>query len=58
VNSITGMTQDKAIHLGQKFEQLYSYVSVYAIFGMLAIGIGVIALLLSPVIKKRMEGIH
>ncbi len=58
VNSITGMTQDRAIAMGSKFEQLYSYVSVYAVFGMLAIVIGAIAILLSPIIKKRMEGIH
>lgn len=58
VNIITGMTQDKAISMGRAFEQLYSYVSVYAIFGVLTIGIGVIAMILSPAIKKRMEGIH
>jgi POT family proton-dependent oligopeptide transporter len=58
INWITELTQGKAIAMGKEFEQLYSYVSVYAIFGVLAIVIGLIAILLSPTIKKRMEGIH
>ena len=58
VHMITGLTHEEAIKMGSNFEQLYSYVSVYAILGMVAICIGSIAILLSPFIKKRMAGIH
>ncbi|PKV52532.1 POT family proton-dependent oligopeptide transporter [Aquimarina sp. MAR_2010_214] len=42
----------------EAFQQLYSYVSVYANFGVITIGIGVIAIMISPLIKKLMVGIH
>jgi proton-dependent oligopeptide transporter, POT family len=58
VRSITGLTQAASDKMGSGFQQLYSYVSVYAIFGLIAMSIGAIALVLSPMIKKRMEGIH
>lgn len=55
---ITGLTSTDAAKMGKGFEQLYSYVSVYAVLGTAAVSIGLTAMLLSPVIKKRMEGIH
>ena len=39
------------------FQQLYSYVSVYANFGVITMIIGIIAILISPIIKKLMEGV-
>lgn len=42
----------------EAFQQLYSYVSVYANFGVITIGIGIVAILISPIIKKLMAGIH
>ncbi|WP_062060018.1 peptide MFS transporter [Aquimarina longa] len=42
----------------EAFQQLYSYVSVYANFGVITMGIGVVALLISPIIKELMEGVH
>ncbi|WP_271784842.1 peptide MFS transporter [Aquimarina algiphila] len=42
----------------EAFQQLYSYVSVYANFGVITIVIGIIALVISPIIKKLMVGIH
>ncbi|WP_108867961.1 peptide MFS transporter [Aquimarina aquimarini] len=42
----------------EAFQQLYSYVSVYANFGVITIWIGIIAILISPIIKKLMEGVH
>lgn len=58
VSFITGLTPGNVVKMGKGFEQLYSYVSVYAILGTTAMLVGVIAILLSPIIKKRMEGIH
>ncbi|WP_025666682.1 peptide MFS transporter [Aquimarina megaterium] len=42
----------------EAFQQLYSYVSVYANFGVITMGIGIVAILISPIIKKLMTGIH
>ncbi|MFK7770848.1 MAG: peptide MFS transporter [Saprospiraceae bacterium] len=40
------------------FQQLYSYVSVFASFGAIAMGIGMLCILISPFIKKLMGGIE
>jgi len=58
VTAVTGLTQQAAEKAGSGFQQLYSYVSVYAVFGLIAMSIGVLALILAPIIKKRMEGIR
>ncbi|WP_074408915.1 MULTISPECIES: peptide MFS transporter [Aquimarina] len=42
----------------EAFQQLYSYVSVYANFGVITMIIGIVAILISPIIKKLMTGIH
>lgn len=42
----------------EAFQQLYSYVSVYANFGVITMGIGVLAIVVSPIIKKLMVGVH
>lgn len=55
--SITGLSMNNAQALGDHFVQLYSYVSVYAIFGFIALCIGVFAMAISPLIKKLMVGI-
>lgn len=39
-------------------EQLFSYVSVYAGFGVLMALLGLLAILISPIIKKLMAGIN
>ncbi|WP_417592439.1 peptide MFS transporter [Owenweeksia hongkongensis] len=39
-------------------EQLYSYVSVYAGFGVLMVLLGLLAIVISPIIKKLMGGIN
>ncbi len=54
VSFITSLEFGFVKNLGAAHEQLYSYVSVYAVFGVLSIGLGVLALLLSPLIKKLM----
>ena len=58
VSFITGLSPENITKMGKGYEQLYSYVSAYAILGMIAMVVGIIAMLLSPVIKKRMEGIN
>lgn len=58
VESITGLSADVAQTGSAAFQQLYSYVSVYAVFGVLTMLLGVFALLISPLIKKWMNGVH
>ena len=57
-NQITGMSAANTSMLGASFQQLYAYVSVYATFGIIAIGVGVFALLISPIIKRMMGGVE
>ena len=56
-DAITGMTGPMAAMMGQGFEQLYAYVSVYAIFGCCALWVGMIAVFISPLINRLMGGI-
>jgi POT family proton-dependent oligopeptide transporter len=56
-NTITGFDSITAQQMGDSFYQLYSYVSVYAIFGTIAIVLGILAMLISPFIKQMMGGI-
>ncbi|MEM9822648.1 MAG: peptide MFS transporter, partial [Bacteroidota bacterium] len=49
--SITGLSSAQALELSADFQQLFAYVSVYAIFGIISIGVGILALLFSPIIK-------
>jgi POT family proton-dependent oligopeptide transporter len=58
VEHITGMTQSGAQLMGGNFEQLYSYVSVYAGLGLVCILVGLGALVLSPFVKGLMGGVE
>lgn len=55
---MTGLDANTIEAQGTAMEQLYSYVSVYAVFGSLAILIGIIAMLLTPFIQKMARGIN
>ena len=55
---VTGLSPDMAIATEQSFRQLYSYVSVYAGFGVLTFCIGLLAIFVSPMIKRLMAGVH
>lgn len=57
VEGITGLSPEGIVGLGENFRQLYGFVSVYAAFGMITMAVGVLALLLSPGIKRLMGGI-
>ncbi len=55
---ISGLSPQMATAADASHQQLYSFVSVYSVFGCLAIGIGILALLISPIIKRWMDGVH
>jgi POT family proton-dependent oligopeptide transporter len=58
VSLVTGLQSETITSQSEAMQQLYSYVSVYASFGVITIAVGIIALLVSPFIKKMMQGIH
>ncbi len=56
--TITGLSSAAIQGGSESLQQLYSYVSVYASFGVITIGIGVLAIVVSPLIKRLMDGVH
>lgn len=58
VEVITGLSPEGIAGMGESFQQLYSYVSVYAAFGVLTMAVGLFAVVLSPGIKRLMVGIR
>ncbi|MCH2223215.1 MAG: oligopeptide:H+ symporter [Crocinitomicaceae bacterium] len=58
INIFTGLTPEKVEGMPDGFKQLYQYVSIYTLFGVIAIGVGAFALIISPIIRKKMHGIH
>lgn len=54
----TGLNHEAVRQMDEHFQQLYQYVSTYTLFGIIAIGIGLVAILISPWIKKHMHGVH
>jgi POT family proton-dependent oligopeptide transporter len=55
---VTGLTPQIASNQSESFQQLFSYVSVYTSFGVISVIVGIFAILISPIIKKMMGGIH
>ncbi|MFT6962667.1 MAG: POT family proton-dependent oligopeptide transporter [Flammeovirgaceae bacterium] len=55
---ITGLTYEGTQEMEATFQQLYAYVSTYAIVGLFFILVGLLALLISLLIKKLMNGAH
>ncbi len=55
---ITGLSPSMATSGDAAQQQLYSYVSVYSVFGCLAIALGLLAIAISPIIKRWMDGVH
>ncbi len=58
VEFITGITPEIAMQNSDSYQQLYSYLSVYASFGVISVIVGIFAILISPIIKKMMSGVH
>ncbi len=54
---ITGLSKVSLENALEPMQQLYSYVSVYAVFGVLTMIIGLVAIVISPVIKRLMSGV-
>lgn len=56
--SITGMPYSSLSNSSVEFLQLYSYVSVFTGIGLITFCIGIIAIMISPIVKKKMGNIH
>ncbi|MCH2229574.1 MAG: peptide MFS transporter [Crocinitomicaceae bacterium] len=54
----TGMDFNVVSTQSSAFQQLYQYVSIYTLFGVVAVTIGLLSLLIAPWISKRMHGVH
>ena len=57
IQSITGLSPSSATELGNGFSQLFQYVSAYGLFGITAILVGIFAILVSPIVKRGMNGV-
>jgi len=55
---ITGISNSSILQQSDAYQQLYSYVSVYSSFGVIAVVVGVLVIVLSSPIKKMMQGIR
>lgn len=55
---VTGFSMVGLSGLSDAYQQLFSYVSVYAGFGVITMAIGLIAILISPWIVKLMGGVR
>lgn len=55
---ITGMSVSETLASAENLQQLYSYVSVYACFGVLAMSIGVLVIVSFRFVKKAMGAVH
>ena len=56
--AITGIQYDSVVNSTEQHLQLYSYVSVFTGIGLITLCIGGFAMLISPIVKKKMGGIH
>jgi len=56
--TVSGLNPSLVEKKSDAFQQLYSYVSVYASFGTITIIVGIFAIVISPIIKKLMVGIQ
>ena len=58
VDQCIGLNYNGVMNMGVHFQQLYSYVSVFAGFGILTILVGIMAIVVSPLVKKMMHEVH
>ncbi|CAL2094814.1 peptide MFS transporter [Tenacibaculum sp. 190524A05c] len=54
---ISGLSAENVIKSGEQLQQLYSYVSVYANFGVMTATIGILVIVFSNPIKRLMNGV-
>ncbi len=55
---ITGISNESVLNQSENFQQLYSYVSVYANFGTITMFFGLFVILLYKPIKSAMQNVH
>ena len=55
---VTGLSQELVVSKSEAFHQLYTYVSVYANFGVISVAIGVLVMVFSKPIKMLMGNVH
>ncbi|MFK7786748.1 MAG: MFS transporter, partial [Crocinitomicaceae bacterium] len=55
---ITGLNYESLASAGEQHLQLYSYVSVFTGIGLITLVVGIIGIVLSPLIKKKMGVVH
>lgn len=55
---ITGIDYESLTNMGDQHFQLYSYVSVFTGIGLVTLCIGILGIIISPVIKKKMGEVH
>ncbi len=55
---VTGLSFERCTEAGGAMLQLYSYVSVFVAFGFIAIQIGLLCVLVSPVVRRLMGGVE
>lgn len=58
VTLFTGLTPESIVLKSENFNQLYAYTSIYATFGLISVGVGLLAIVVSPYIKRMMHGVH
>lgn len=56
--TITGLSSEVIVDKGETFQQLFSYVSVYANFGVISLIVGLLVIALSAPIKRMMRNVH
>ncbi len=55
---ITGIDYNSLANESEQHFQLYSYVSVFTGIGIITLCIGILGVIISPLVKKKMGGIH
>jgi POT family proton-dependent oligopeptide transporter len=58
VHFVTGFKPEEASNAIENVQSLMTYTGVFAQIALVSLGVAVFALLLSPLIKKLMHGIH
>lgn len=56
--AITGMDYASVATRSAEHIQLYSYVSVFTGIGLVTFCIGILAVLISPLVRRKMGGVH
>lgn len=58
VNAVTGMSRESVANAIPAIQELFTYATVYTQIGVISIVTALFALLISPLIKRWMHGVH